>query len=317
MDEVIIAGRLLKLIPMTKSELKGVFIDAVLGYSFYKAEFNSNSFYLLIPKRKGKLAPLMYKQLAARLERILVQPVVFLFDALEYYERNRLIDSGIYFIVSNKYAYLPYLIINAKQSSRKQIEKLQPAAQYLLLYHLQVKNIQGLTISEIEKLVPYKYVTLTRAVTCLEQLNLCRVEKNTDRQKLIYFDDTFPALWEKAQSYLDSPIYKICYCDSVQRTDFAVCGINALAHYTNINSEPSIMYAIDGKSFKELDAKNIFEGINPIEGAVKIEIWKYPAIGLGAERAFVDKLSLYLTLKNDKDPRVEKELEIMIKKIWL
>jgi len=30
----------------------------------------------------------------------------------------------------------------------------------------------------------------------------------------------------------------------------------------------------------------------------------------------VDKLSLYMTLKNDSDARVENELEIMINELW-
>lgn len=82
--------------------MKGVFVDAILGFSFYKTVFNGNAFYLLISKRETKLAPLAYKQLADRFQKILAMPIVFSFDRLLHNERNRLIDRGVYFIVSDK-----------------------------------------------------------------------------------------------------------------------------------------------------------------------------------------------------------------------
>lgn len=45
----------------------------------------------------------------------------------------------------------------------------------------------------------------------------------------------------------------------------------------------------------------------------RIEIWSYPPLSVNG---VVDELSLYLTLKDDEDPRVEKELENMMNKIW-
>lgn len=313
MERIVVAGKTLELTSLGKSELKGVFIDAILGYEFYKTSFNANDFYLLISKREKRLAPLEYKQFADKLQRILALPVVFLFDRLEYYERNRLIDRGVFFIVSDKYTYLPYLIINAKQADKQPVDILNPTAQYILLYHLQKKSLQGLTINEIENLIPYKYVTLTRAITCLEQLKLCRSEKGPDRQKRVYFDSQSSELWEKMQSYIISPLKSVCYCDELVVGEIAVCGINALAHYSNLNPENSKMYAIDESLFEELSRVTIFKGLNQIEGNVRIEVWKYPPI---ISDGYVDKLSLFLTLKDDKDSRVEKELEIMIKKLW-
>lgn len=49
----------------------------------------------------------------------------------------------------------------------------------------------------------------------------------------------------------------------------------------------------------------------------KIEVWKYsPQMDLQQDE-YVDKLSLYLSLVNENDPRVEKELETLINEIWL
>lgn len=316
MDSITIAGKNLPLTPMTKLALKGVFADAIVKFAFYKTEFHGNPLCILVSKKNKKLAPLDYKQLANRLENIIRLPIVFLFDSLEYYERNRFIERGVYFVVTNKYVFLPYLLINAKQSPVKKIERLLSTAQYLLLFHLQIKDIEGLTIQEIEKLIPYKYVTLTRAITSLEQLNLCRTAKNTCRQKVIYFDCPPDKLWEQAQPFMENPIRKVWFCDHLLETALPICGINALSHYTSINPETSRTYAMDNEQFNSLVKKNMCIGVNLIEGNVKLEIWNYPPL-VKENTGIVDKLSLYLTLKEDKDPRVEKELEIMIKELWL
>ena len=58
---------------------------------------------------------------------------------------------------------------------------------------------------------------------------------------------------------------------------------------------------------------NLLYGLNKMDGHIKIEVWEYPPIRL---KKVVDKLSLYMTLKNDSDARVENELEIMINELW-
>lgn len=68
LEHIIIAGQQIELTPLCKDELRGVFIDAVLGYSFYKATFNGQRFLLLVSKRAEKSTPAKYKQLSNKLE---------------------------------------------------------------------------------------------------------------------------------------------------------------------------------------------------------------------------------------------------------
>ncbi|MFI3278309.1 MAG: hypothetical protein SNH13_00125 [Rikenellaceae bacterium] len=309
MENINIAGQNIGLKKLGKSDLAGVFVDAILRFAFYMAVGMNLSFYLLEAKKQGRLTPLQYKQLSIRLMAVLAIPIVFKFDKLEAYERNRLIAMGVFFIVSGKYAYLPNLIITEKEKASQCSDSLTPIAQYILLFHLQSQSLQGATIKEIEKLTPYKYVTLTRAVSCLEQLGLCHTQRNESRSKQLKFDSN-SALWERAQKYLISPIAKTVYCNN-SNLDYAVSSYNALAHYSNLNPNDTPSVAIYESEYKKIE-KDLVD-VNSIEGDVKIEMWRYPPIGT----EIVDKLSLYLTLKDDKDPRVEKELEKMMEKIWL
>ena len=318
MDNIFIAGQKLDIVKMSKSELKGLYLDLLLGFDYYRVKFNNDIFCLLKSKRESKEAPTVYKKLSKSIENILEKPVVFLFDSLEYYERNRMIGKEVYFVVSDKYAFLPYLIINAKPEKSKHTNKLSPAAQYLLLFHLQTNGIDNWSINQIKThIADYNYIALTRAVVCLENAGLCRTEKGSKKEKHIIFDCSRKELWEKAQPFLISPIKKILYCDTLPKGDFIQSRVSALAHYTNINPDDCTSLALTDKEYRNIEAQLKTYGLNPIEGRVCIEIWQYPAITNGALlKNYVDKLSLYLTLKDEKDPRLEKELELMITDLW-
>jgi hypothetical protein len=55
---------------------------------------------------------------------------------------------------------------------------------------------------------------------------------------------------------------------------------------------------------------------NEVEGLYKIEVWKYPTtMPFLSNKNVVDKLSLYLSMKDEPDARIEKELEIMIEEM--
>ncbi|MDR0750213.1 MAG: MarR family transcriptional regulator [Tannerellaceae bacterium] len=184
---------------------------------------------------------------------------------------------------------------------------LTPVAQYLLLYYLS-ENQSEFTIRQLEAILPYNYVALARAVVNLEELQLCQTEKDDTGTKIICFEQNKRELWAKAQKYLSSPVKRIVYSDTLPDNEFKISGINALAHYSHLNPEQSETNAIWDKDFAGLSVQ-----FNEIEGVYKIGIWKYPPFmpySIGSK--YVDKLSLYLSLKNEPDARVEKELEILI-----
>ena len=313
MVEVKVAGKVLVLSPMKKEELKGIPIDTKLKFQFYRATFNENAFCLLETKKEENHASIDCLRLAERLKEILHLPVVFLFHNLQFVERNRLIDRGVYFIVSDKFAFLPFLIINYKETIHKKAEELSSVAQYIMLYHLQIDNMNGWSMADMGEKLPYTYVTISRAFKNLEELHLCKIEIDENRVKRIFFEGTKKEVWERSLPYLKNPIKKKLYCDDIV-TDlpFTEGGIAALAHYTSLNPDETKTYVMDTKGYKDLQHNSIFVNQNDVEGNICIEIWNYPPL----HQYYADPLSLYLTLRDDRDPRTEKELEIMINKLW-
>jgi DNA-binding MarR family transcriptional regulator len=297
--------------PIPRNALRGLNADTLLRFSFYTTVFNGQSLCLIRQKNKEEsIPPMQYKRVTEQIEAVVGVPVAILLDEpLIYIQRERLINQGVYFIISNKYAFLPSLIVNAQLKKRKKANKLTSASQYLLLYYLSdEKASDRFTIKDIENVVPYNYVTMARAVTNLEDCGLCETEIDSTRTKHIYFTSSKRELWEKSQKYLSSPVKRVLYADVIPKGHFSISGVNALSHYSHLNPEQHETLAIWDKHFESANGQ-----YNEIEGLCKTEVWKYPTSMPNQENyKVVDKLSLYLSMQNDSDPRIEKELEIMI-----
>ena len=316
MNKIIsILGTQTILIPIQREKLRGINTDLFLRFFFYTIEFNNQSLCVIQAKnRQNSLTPLKYKQIIIQIEKVVSLPVAVILDSLSYYERERLINQGVYFIISDKYAFLPSLIANVQAKKKdKKHTRLTPAAQYLLLYYLQSEklNVQY-TIKNLEQIVPYNYVALARAIAILEECKLCITEiKDITGIKYIHFENNKRELWTKAQGYLSTPLKKVLYCDDLPEGNFCISGVNALSQYSHLNPEQYDTRAIWDKLFNPSEIK-----FNDVEGSCKIEIWKYPtSIPFLSGNNVVDKLSLYLSMKDEPDARIEKELEIMLEEM--
>jgi len=306
-----VAGMNVALTELQKKELKGAIVDDIARFQFYRAAVAGNEFVLLVPKISINETPANCAKIAGRLSPGLSLPTVFYFPSLKFYERQRFIEKQVFFITGRGDAFLPNMILSSKASKKKEVSKLSSAAQFLLLYHLQQGGLDGLSISEIADMISqYSYVSFAKAVENLEALGLCECIKDPERSKRLKFNVEGLALWEKAKPFMASPVKAVKYCDAVPADRFQYSGISALASYTMISPDENSTVAVYSGEFKDGD----FPGLNDFDGNVKIEIWRYPAMDMESDT--VDRLSLFLSLENNEDPRVEKENKSMFDKIW-
>lgn len=309
-----IAGKQYQLEIINDSELRKVWVEARTAFRFYSTNFKGMKLVLLESKSSVRFTPRKLKLMAVRLNDIMGKPVVFLFESLSYVERNRLIEQDVYFIVSGKYAYLPSLLLSVRETEPVKVGKLTAVAQWLLMAYLQGLEINHKTAKELEKIAPYQYVTLTRAFRLLEGLCLCHIETDVARFRHISFNTDKRAVFEQAKEYLIPPTKQRLYCDEVfSPQQYKISGINALSHYSSLNPENMTTLALTTEQWKNRK-ENDFINVNPIEGDYCVEIWHYPPVP--TDKQYVDKLSLALSMSDDHDPRVEKEVELMIEKIW-
>ena len=169
------------------------------------------------------------------------------------------------------------------------------------------------TIREIQPRTSYSYLAVSRAISELEDKQLFHIHKD-GKTKLISSPVTRKELWESAKPYLSSPVKRIIYTDQIGKGSFYAGGISALSHYSFLNPDVQQTLVIWEKDLKSNE--NTYAEWGASDSNYKIEVWKYsPQMDL-QQGEYVDKLSLYLSLVNENDPRVEKELETLLNEIW-
>ena len=134
---------------------------------------------------------------------------VAVINHIEAYNRLRLIEKKISFIIPGKQMYMPDLLIDLKEFGNKPKEQpqvMQPAAQFLLLYHLQVDSLEGINLKGIAEKLNYNAMTITRAAYYLVNSVLCTLQGTKD--KFLHFDLNKMELWKRAEPLMNNPIKK-------------------------------------------------------------------------------------------------------------
>lgn len=310
---LVIGGERVSLYRLSRSDMKGIWLDAVAKYAFWKTSIHGED-WLVLDLKDGAVpyTPVQCAKLSEKLQEANGCKVLYYFDTLDFNKRERLMAQGVFFVVGRKYVHIPGILINSRGASKEKATELTAVAQYMLLYHLQERSLEAMSARDMEQLLPYKYVTITLAMQVLEDLEICEIKVDEDKTKRLHFTESGRELYERILPLLMNPVKKSFYCDEVH-ADFAISGINALSRYSMLSPERMQTLAVEERAVN-LKAKDTpFIGMNLWDGAYRIEIWKYPPI---AKDRVVDKLSLALTLMSDDDPRVQKELKQMIESLW-
>lgn len=280
------------------------------GYSCYVAQFYGIKTIFVYQHINTNRTP---AQIAMQSEKIrqTLKPcvVVFVFERLASYNVLRIIQKRVNFIIPGKQLFLPDLLIDlGKKSDSDDVEKtntIPAAAQLLLLYHLQKENLNGKHGEDLATILKISPAGITRAVKwlCINDIAKFEGKKYKTLQILLNGKE----LWDKVCPLLDSPIMKVVHTD--ENVDGIICGQNALAEYGMIVEANYQITALDKQQYQTIKTKT-----DSRYGDNLVEIWKYDPRIL-SNNGFVDKLSLFLSMRNDSDERTQKELRIMLEQM--
>jgi hypothetical protein len=224
--------------------------------------------------------------------------------------------------VIDKQLYIPQFFIDLKEygiKAKKSSVKLIPTAQQILLAHLLNKEIdkrfENITFRELAGLFQTNPMGITRAVDNLKNFELIIISGG--KEKFIQFKLEKRELWNEAlhRNLLINPVIKKVYVDEKPKGILLLhSNTSALPEYTDMNPGPQEYLALEKKLFYELQKNNALINTNEEEGKYCLEIWKYnPQIIKDINKnEVVDPLSLYLSLKDSKDERIEMALEQII-----
>jgi hypothetical protein len=264
-----------------------------------------------------------------KVKEITEMPVVAVFDYLEAYNRKRLIEKKIAFVVPEKQLYIPEFIIDLREYSiatKKKKGALNPLAQQILLLFILDKvnklEVEQLTFKRLAELLGTNPMGITRAVESLKNQEL--IDIIGDKEKTIHFIASKRNLWLMAKKHriFINPVQKRVFVDELpQNINLLRAYDNALTEYTDINPARQEYYAIDKGMFQALKKTNALINENSYEGRYCFEVWKYNPMTINKllfeNNQTVDPLSLLLCYDDNYDERVEMAMEqIENKYLW-
>jgi len=311
-------GEELELEKIPENSLNKLPIYLIKGYTLYKGSIQNKQMIFAYLQDKSNHTPQRLKKDAEALSNTLKLPIVYVFTALESYNRLRLVEKKIPFVVPQKQLYIPFLIISfteIKEKKNKSHEWLSPVSQCILLYHLEVENLESINFNSIGSIIGYSSMSITRAAEELENFELVKVE-GQKRERFLKFGEAKNELWNASLQYLTSPVKVSMFLRKLP------AGLqplktydNALSFYSNLAPGNKPAYAIGPGDYKHF--KNELEsiGVDYFDGEIYLEVWKYPPEIL-SKTNFVDPLSLYLSMRDMRDDRIKISLPQLIHNLW-
>lgn len=294
-----------------KNKLALFFINT---YDFYTIQMHNQNYLLIIDKNINELTPAKIKKHITLLQQFWDSEIIYVTSNLTSYNKQRLIENKISFIVPNNQMYLPLTGIDLREhfkNIRKNPIKFMPSTQVVVLYSI-INNVNRITPLEFSKILNYSKMTMSRAFDDLELADL--VDIHTDgRERILKFKVNKHELWEASKQYFQSPILKKII---IKSTDILInnfySGLSALSKYSLISPANYEIYAIDKNLYKVLKSQKNFEELHYHDyNTMEIEIWKYFP-GILSNTNYVDPFSLYLSFFGNTDERIGASLDKMM-----
>jgi DNA-binding MarR family transcriptional regulator len=250
-----------------------------------------------------------------KLRSIASLPVIYVTDALASYERKRLVEQQVPFLVPGNQLYLPDLGIDLREYFRQTQQApatvLSPATQALLIAALLQKPWRAeWKPAEIVANLGYTTMTLSRAVRELTATGIVKLERR-GRDRHLSTDRRPQEAWEQAKPLLRSPVKRTVWVRPPAKwmpPKIRIAGMSALAQMSLL-AEPTIpVYAVSAVHWKPAMKAGAEELIEPREGCCEWQLWNYSPELLANSRT-VDPLSLTLSLQHETDDRVQLALD--------
>lgn len=242
-------------------------------------------------------------------------PIVLMYQSISRYRRKSLIANRIPFVIEDGQMYLPFLGLDLQKVPEdlpEHAERFSTPAQMAFLYFLYHPD-SIINTTEFAGLMNFNLMTASRALNELYRANLVTytIGGKTGRSKN-YQRISDPDFFFLGRTYLKSPISTIVY-SKTKPSAALLSGLDALAELSHLNPPDHPTLAVDKKL---LDQENILiinnRDLIRDEKLVQLELWDFDP-RLFSDKQHVDLASLYASLKDQTDERIQSALEEALK----
>lgn len=234
------------------------------------------------------------------------------------YVRKRLIERRVPFVIPGSQLYLPQLgmELRPRQPSTgglsTPIEKMSPATQLVVILALTNRLAPAVSPLMLAKHTGYTAMTMTRAWNELEALGL-GIQTREGKQRLLSFPEGPQALWVKAREFMRSPVQESIrlFVRDMPASQPLLAGTSALAELSMLTAPNVPVYAVSREEWKEMKVARSEYAPFDEPGTCWVQVWRYPP-KLTGMLSHVDPFSLYLSLQDELDERIQSALDEMM-----
>ena len=245
--------------------------------------------------------------------------VVLVLPHASPHKRRRLIRQGLPFVVPGRQMFIPTMLVDLREHfprpRSRERQRFGWAAQVVLLRHILWKDVEGLSLQSVAQTVGYSKMTMSNVRDELVTTKVCEEEIRGSTKRL-RFPPSTRTTWETALPFLRSPVRRILpiWQGSVPR-DALKTGITALASQTMLGDDPIPTVAMDQARFRiSLESGQFATCPAEDEAAAFVQVWHYDP-GRLARSDSVDALSLYLSLRDEHDDRIQQSVETLLERV--
>ncbi|PKO44396.1 MAG: hypothetical protein CVU30_05010 [Betaproteobacteria bacterium HGW-Betaproteobacteria-3] len=285
------------------------------AFDFSELELLGQPVVLAIGRAEAKQSLSEVRTWLDKVKSLAGQSAVYVTDALASYDRRRLIEQKVPFIVPGNQLYLPDLGLDLREYFRQRAPAtdaaLSPSAQAMLITALLRQPWQpDWQPSKVAAALGYTPMTLSRAVKELTAAGLATAH-TVGRSRWLRMELPPEQVWERAKPALRTPVRRTVWVaphgPAVHRPG-RLAGLSALARYSMLTEPKWPVYALTPADWKSATDAGVRELPEREAGAQEWQLWSYsPA--LGPDATTVDLLSLSLSLQGNADDRIQLALD--------
>lgn len=286
------------------------------NYQLSKLQLGVDAYILAKPKEVIKLnVETLRKQLKQIQKYTGLQPVLVL-ENLRLSQRNALIQAGIAFVVPERQLYIPHFAMNLTEveSSFEEYGDVFAVATQVVFSYLLLHQIKETNAHQLSEKLPCSVATINRALKELCYRKLLNTVGNGTRKQ--YTVSNGREFWEKGKQYLFNPVKNRRYVTmDFGHHGFPMSNDLALSRLSFLSGRNINYYACSAQDFKTIDKTKILNEYDVFDhNYCVVEIFRYDP-KLLAQGNYIDVISLYAQFKDDRDERVQIEIESLVNEI--
>jgi len=285
------------------------------AFNFRELELLGQPVVLAIGRAEAKQSLSEVRTWLEKVKALAGQPVVYVTDALASYDRRRLIEQKVPFIVPGNQLYLPDLGLDLREYFRQHAPAteaaLSPSAQAMLITALLRQPWQpDWQPSRVAAALGYTPMTLSRAIKELTSAGLAAAY-TVGRSRWLRMELAPEKVWERAKPALRTPVRRTVWVAThgvAAHRPTRLAGVSALARYSMLTEPKWPVYALTAAEWKIATDAGVRKLPEREAGAEEWQLWSYsPA--LVPDAPTVDPLSLSLSVQDNADDRIQLALD--------